>query len=134
MKQVSKKRLFLFFIISAGFAGMVSVVAGCIGASSGTDSGSIAGDLAKVESMTAQANPEDFSGYAFRSNLVSISGQSFFGTKQIPPVWGRVSITKQLAATSGFFYAAMVILLFFIFYQKARTGSGSEGDWVSRVG
>lgn len=88
------------------------------------------GDSFHINSFTKHPDLAcDFSGYAIWANPVSSSSQIFVHVKQVPPIWGRILIIKQSITTSGFFFAAMVIHLFFIFYQNSRTGSGID-SWV----
>lgn len=131
MKQVSVNRLILVLILLPGF-----VCVDCLNAAGEIITPvvrqvSLNGDSLKIEGFTKDFNStHDFSGgYAIRVNPVSSSGPNFIHVKQIPPVWGRILITKQPITIAGFFFPAMVILLFFIFYQNSRTGSESDTNY-----
>jgi hypothetical protein len=73
-------------------------------------------------------NPGDFT---FRANLVPPPNNGLANPRQNPPVWERILLVKQIMVMLGFFFAIMLIALFFIFYQNAR--NGSESDDLSSV-
>ncbi len=72
---------------------------------------------------TSTPVPEQPGEFAWQANLMPTSNTwGLFNPRQTPPVWERVLLTKQVFTMVGFFCATMVIALFFVFYQTARTG------------
>ena len=65
-------------------------------------------------------------GLAFKANLTPLVGQVFIHIKQISSAWQRSPIVKQTKYISGFFFAAMIIALFYCFYRSF--GSSTDGD------
>jgi hypothetical protein len=63
---------------------------------------------------------------AFRANLVPTPNNGLINPRQNLPVWERIFAAKQARAMLGFFFAIMVIALFFIYYRNSR--NVSEGD------
>lgn len=61
-----------------------------------------------------------------RSGLVPPVGQWLLLGRQLLPAWSRMIVSRTMIMT-GFFSAALVILLFFAFYQSSR-GSKDEAD------
>lgn len=84
--------------------------------------------LFQVRNLLNNSAPDtDYTGeFIFKANLGSTSNNGLINQRQIPPIWERIIFAKQVIVTIGFFFAIMIISLFFIFYQNARTGS--EGD------
>ncbi|MGE5581572.1 MAG: hypothetical protein ACM3X9_03455 [Bacillota bacterium] len=67
--------------------------------------------------------------FAFRANLGPSPNNGFLNPLQIRPVWERTVVIKETVVAIGFFFAIMIISMFFMFYQNSRTGS--EGDETS---
>jgi hypothetical protein len=75
--------------------------------------------------MPSTDNPTDFT---FRANLVPTPNNGLINPRENPPVWERTLLVKQKMLLLGFFFAIMVISLFFIFYQNSRNGSEGEDN------
>lgn len=84
--------------------------------------------LFQVRNLLNHSAPDkDYTGeFAFKASLGSTPNNGLINQRQIPPIWERTFFVKQVIVLIGFFFAIMLISLFFIFYQNARTGS--EGD------
>ena len=67
-----------------------------------------------------------------RSGLVPSLGHWLLLGRQILPAWSRVIFTKTVIAPS-FFMSAMVILLFFAFYQSSRGGKEEAGEGMLEI-
>ncbi len=95
-----------------------------LGISHGLASERIQGLLDSTEPVAD--NPD----LAIRANLIpSSSNNGFINPRQDPPpVWERILETKLAGFMLGFFFAIMVISLFFIFYRSSRNSSGNDDD------
>jgi hypothetical protein len=82
----------------------------------------------KVRELFACTTPTaaNMGDIAFRANLVPSPNNGLINPRQIPPVWERILAVKQMGVMLGFFFATMVISLFFIFYRNSRNGSGDD--------
>jgi hypothetical protein len=70
---------------------------------------------------------------AYRVNSVPALNNGIINPRQNPPVWVRILATKQVGIMLGFFFAIMVIALFFIFYRNSRNCSEGDDDSFSSV-
>lgn len=71
----------------------------------------------------------DSPDFTIRASIIPSPNNGFIDPRQDPPpVWERVLLTKQTGLMVGFFFAIMVISLFFIFYRSSRNGSGNEDE------
>ena len=65
-------------------------------------------------------------GFVYKANLAPLMGQGFIYIRQVLPVWQRTPVIKHAIRISGFFFALMLIALFYCFYRSS--GSGTEND------
>ncbi len=93
--------------------------------------------LEKITGLLDSTEPvADNPDLTIRTSMIPSSNNGFIDPRQDPPpVWERVLLTKQTGIMVGFFFAIMVISLFFIFYRSSRNGSGndedgSQGTWM----
>ncbi len=86
--------------------------------------------LEKIEGLLDSTEPVvDNPDLTIRASIIPSSSNGFIDPRQEPPpVWERVFLTKQTGLMVGFFFAIMVISLFFIFYRSSRNGSGNDAD------
>jgi hypothetical protein len=66
------------------------------------------------------------SGLTLKTNLIPLVGFGFINNRRISTSWQRTPVMKQVIYISGFFFATMVIALFYCFYQSSR--SSADGD------
>lgn len=87
--------------------------------------------LAQVANWLSYSQPaRDYGGdLAFHASSANPSTNPGLIGKRIPPLWGRAMATKSVPVTLGFFIPAMVLSLFYIFYQSSRTSSENHPDW-----
>jgi hypothetical protein len=86
--------------------------------------------LEKIAGLLDSTEPvADNPDLTIRTSMIPSSNNGFIDPRQDPPpVWERVLLTKQTGIMAGFFFAIMVISLFFIFYRSSRNGSGNDDD------
>jgi hypothetical protein len=65
---------------------------------------------------------------AFRANLIPAVNNGLTTPRPNPPVWEQIDGAKPIRVIAGFFFAIMVISLFFMFYRNSRNGSGVDDD------
>lgn len=85
--------------------------------------------LFQVSNLLGHTNPvtNQSNELVLRANLIPTpNNNGYVSLRQITPFWGRTSLVKPNVMIMSFFFAIMVISLFFIFYQNSRTGSESD--------
>jgi hypothetical protein len=80
--------------------------------------------LAHVLNMLQTGSSQDNNqGIGIRASLSSPSFN--FLMKRMMPTWGRVNLLKRTVCLN-FFFPALALVMFFIFYQASRTASEND--------